>query len=840
MPGPNNNNDGRNSNTDGGDTNANTGPGIVVSFDDSVGHPQRSSSSAGAAAAAAAPSSNDNDGADTSIRISQEDAANPSTATFSENPNSPPSHRDTFSFNETSRLLGSSYSADITGDNEDSYFRVRPLGNISNNLSQHFPHSLFTPGADGTGNSNGGAGGQITNGDEWDTWKWWRTRIRYYVPIYGWLPKYQSTNLFNDLVAGFTVACLLVPQALSYGSLSNLQPINGLYTALMPVLVYSLLGTSRHLSMGPEALISMLIGTIVNDEIKHLLIGNPDPTDAEILAYSSNVAGVVCILVGVFTLVLGLIRFGFLDSMLSESSLRGFITGAAMVIIVGQSVNILGLHPDIDELPAHSSPIDKIRYMFRNTSNINSAAAIAGLCSLAFLVGSTLAKRKLKKKAPWVRNIPDILITVVVATIISTVFDLESRGVAVFGDVEASFPTPKIPTLPSSTNPKDVLTSAMTITVIGVIESLIVAREYASRNHYSVSSNRELVAVGASNIIGAIFSAYPAFGSLARSKLNDRAKAKSQLAGLFTFVFVLFSLLFLLPLLYYLPKPVLSAVIINTAISLLTRTPREIVFLAKIGAWHDLSLLTLVFVTTMLASVESGILLAVAISLIVVIKKSNVPKIKLLGHVAGKYNDFRPLPSTSNRSMNNVLRRFASRSSHGGGNTPSNNDVAEDEDEQVELVEGALIVRIEEPLYFANTGQLQARLHRLELYGDMRVHPSEEARMAPIRAVIFDVTRMPSLDGSAISIIINIVAQYHSRNVLVCFVNPCPQVEDMFDLSGLTSKVGYNMFFDKIQGALQYLNSLEVIPPLVSRGPDGSYESDDDRLGIGMVFESDI
>ncbi|KAJ2691115.1 hypothetical protein H4R19_006392, partial [Coemansia spiralis] len=167
---------------------------------------------------------------------------------------------------------------------------------------------------------------------------WWVQRIRYYVPIVGWLPGYDAGRLAVDVKAGFMVACLLIPQALSYSSLTQLPPVYGLYTALVPALAYGMLGTSRHLSMGPEALVSVLTGTLVKGQLVHLYAAHspaaPPPEAVE--RFATGVASVVALLSGAFTFALGMFRLGFLDSMISESSLRGFISGTAIVIIIGQ------------------------------------------------------------------------------------------------------------------------------------------------------------------------------------------------------------------------------------------------------------------------------------------------------------------------------------------------------------------------------------------------------------------------------------------------------------------------------------------------------------------------
>ncbi|PIA18407.1 hypothetical protein COEREDRAFT_18143, partial [Coemansia reversa NRRL 1564] len=598
-------------------------------------------------------------------------------------------------------------------------------------------------------------------------------RARYYVPIVGWLPDYSIGNFAVDVKAGFVVACLLVPQALSYSSLTHLPPEHGLYTALVPTLVYGLLGTSRHLSMGPEALISVLTGTLVKSQLKDFITSDSPntPSQDSIDRFSATVATAVALVTGLFTFVLGIFRFGFLDSMISESSLRGFISGTAIVVLIGQARIVLGIPTTSDVV--HSTPWNDLKYMVSHLGQTHAMTAAVSLGALALLRLIHAAKAQFTR-ARWLQNIPDTLVVVVLATIISWAAKLgEEHDVVIFGKVDGSLPRFQLPHVPTHGDTKDIVSSGITITMIGVVESVIVAREYASRNHYAVSSNRELVALGVSNAVGATFGAYPAFGSLSRSKLNDRAQAKSQMSGIITAILVAISLLGVLPYLYHLPRGVLAAIIVDAVSSLLSATPGTIAFLFHVQAWSDLFLLLFICLCSVAASVETGILLAVIISLTMVIKRSNMPRIKLLGRSTENDNDFYPIDGAPPTS------------------TPQH-------------VEGVLIVRIEEPLYFANAGQLHARLNRMEMYGDMRTHPSEAPRMNPTRAVVFDLVGMSAIDGSALEILLNIVHEYNRRNVQVVFVRVCDDVHVRFRQAKMDSEGGQYDFSD-IGSALSHL-----------------------------------
>ncbi|KAJ1765783.1 hypothetical protein LPJ74_006204 [Coemansia sp. RSA 1843] len=644
--------------------------------------------------------------------------------------------------------------------------------------------------------------------------KWWLRRIRYYVPIVGWLAKYSIGDLATDVKAGFMVACLLVPQALSYGSLTHLPPAYGLYAALVPALMYALLGTSRHLSMGPEALISVLTGTLVKGQLKHLYAAyspNVPPPDA-VDAFSAGVACAVGLATGLFTFALGIFRFGFLDSMISESSLRGFISGAAIYILVGQTRIMLGIPPPG---AVHSTPWNDIKYILSNLYRTHAVTAAISLAAIALLRLLRALKRRYKATR-WLQLVPDTLVVIIAATAGSWAARLnETHGVGIFGWVDGGLPVPAIPRIPAHAESKDIVSSAITITMIGVVESVIVAREYASRNHYAVSSNRELVALGMSNIVGSAFGAYPAFGSLSRSKLNDRAQARSHISGIVATALVLVSLLGLLPYLYHLPLGVLSAIIVDAVVSLLSATPKAISFLYAVRAWSDLFLLLFICMCSIVSSVETGILLAVVISLIMVIKRSNTPRIKLLGRSTVNASEFRPINDLVSRSNSSHRLSFSSFVSDSqdtairleNANASSDSECSSydtDQDAGVQHVEGVLIVRVEEPLYFANAGQLHARLNRLEMYGDLSVHPSEDPRMNPTRAVVFDLVGMADIDGSALEILLSIVHEYGRRGVRVAFVRLCSDVRSKFELSGMAG-AGAEYDFEDIHSALLHV-----------------------------------
>ncbi|KAG0010435.1 hypothetical protein BGZ81_002767 [Podila clonocystis] len=601
-----------------------------------------------------------------------------------------------------------------------------------------------------------------------DLWTTFRTRLRYYVPVFRWLPHYSMDGFGHDFIAGLTVACLIIPQSLSYATaLAHLDPIHGLYSAFIPGIIYSIFGTSRQLSVGPEALVSMLVGSAIAQQ-QHA-IGSTDPKTGLAIGV------IITLFVGLFTFFLGFVRLGFLDSVLSRALLRGFITAVAVVIIIEQSITLFGLkelaeHSGIGE---QSSTVDKFGFIFANFSQIHLLTTIVSFSSITFLLTFGSIKKRFTK-LPFLQFVPEILLCVILYTVLTGVFRWDRDGLAILGAMDGGgLQLPSLPSAPEGVSVRSLFGTSVLISIIGFVESIVITKQYATKHNYSVSPNRELVAMGVSNIFGGLFQAIPAFGSLSRSKINDKAGARTQLAGFITALFVLLAIFFLLPYFFYLPKPVLAGIICVAALSLLSEAPHDLKFMWQIQAWSDLGLLLLTFVATICVSVEAGTLIAIALSFLLVIKTSTYPRITIMGRMPGTKGKFRP------------IKDYPGIAEH---------------------IDGVLIVKVEEGLYFANTGQLKDRLHRLEVFGDMSVHPSEEARLNPVSHVIFDVENMPSLDASAAQILLEIVQAYHARDIKVYFVKLRENSRELFIKSDLLERAGGNRhFFRRTADAMDYI-----------------------------------
>ncbi|CAO3648635.1 unnamed protein product [Mucor fragilis] len=526
-------------------------------------------------------------------------------------------------------------------------------------------------------------------------WSTLKVRSKYYLPILQWLPLYNRQLFWG----------------LSYATaLCKLDAIHGLYGIAFPAISYAFFGMSRQMSVGPEATLALLIGSSIaqQEHLKH-----SDDYEIDPLAW----ACLMTFFVGIFTLLLGIFRLGFLDSLMSRALLRGFISGVALVVMVQQGITLLGLVERSKEwgISEASTTIERLYFLFTNIKYAHGLSSAVSITSVGILLTMRIVKSKYGQSRKWFQLFPDVLLVVVGSILLTHHFGWESKGLAILGKIEsAGIPLPSIPSFPPSKHMKDLLVTSAMISVIGFVESIVIAKIYSSRHNYSVSANRELVALGVANICSGLFQGIPAFGSVSRSKINDKAGARTQMACLVTGVIALLAILFLLPYFHYLPKAVLSSIIFVAVLSLLSELPEDLHFIFKIGAWRDLGLLLITFFATIIISLEFGTLLAVTLSLLVTIRETSYPRISIMGRVKGSVNKFKPV---------------------------------QDDPSEIEHLQDVLIVRIEEALFFANTGQLKDRLRRLEMFGDMSIHPSESPRRDESLYTIFDVGAMPTIDA---------------------------------------------------------------------------------------------
>ncbi|TCD66273.1 hypothetical protein EIP91_001602 [Steccherinum ochraceum] len=582
-------------------------------------------------------------------------------------------------------------------------------------------------------------------------------KVQYYVPSTAWIPNYSWSLLGGDVLAGITVASMLIPQSVSYAtSLAKLSPVTGLFSAAIPGIVYALLGTSRQLNVAPEAALSLLVGQAVSEILHHDHHENTNPELAG-LAIST----VITFQVGLISFLLGFFRLGFLDVVLSRALLRGFVTAVAVVISIEQLIPMFGLtalHHQVNP----QSTLEKFVFLVDNAfTNGHRTTTIISFAALAALVLMRNFKN-LFKKYWFIYRIPEVLIVVVVSTVLSDEFGWDEDGVDILGSVPINvggdfvrFPLHKI----TLRYLRKTTSTAVLIAVAGFLDSIVAAKQNAAKFEYSISPNRELVALGASNIVASFVpGTLPAYGSITRSRVNGDVGGRTQMASLVCSALVLLATFFLLPWLYFLPKCVLASIICLVVFSLLAEVPHDVKFYWNMRAWLDLTLMTLTFVFTIVWNVEIGIAVSVVISLLLVVHRSSRARMAILGRVPGT-DKWKSIADT-------------------------------DETEAVEEVPGVLMVRLRENLDFANTAQLKERLRRLELYGLDKHHPSEEPHRQFAQILVFHMADVETIDASAVQIFREILETYQHREVGLYITHLKRPVRVQFERAGIVELLG--------------------------------------------------
>ncbi|MDP9208260.1 MAG: SulP family inorganic anion transporter [Actinomycetota bacterium] len=434
------------------------------------------------------------------------------------------------------------------------------------------------------------------------------------VPVSQHLSGYQGSTFRRDLLAGLTVAALALPAAMAYAELAGLSPVAGLYALLLPTVAYTLFGSSRQLIIGPEGSIAALVATA----LVPLAAGDPG-------RYAS-LAALLALLVGACFLVARVVRLGWVADYFSRAVLIGYLHGVAVVLVIGQLAKLLGL--DIDA----RDPLAQLAEVVRELPELHGTTVLVGALCLASLL---LLRWRLPK-------LPGALLVVVAAIAASAALGLVSEGVATVGEIPSGLPGLALPTAPLG----DLLAlvpAALGIFFVSFSDEILTARSFAGHHGQHVSADTELTAMGAASLAAGITQGFPIGASGSRTAVNDQMGARTQLSGLLGAGAIAVVLLFLTEPMQYLPKAALGAVIVAAAIGLVDR-----------GAWQGLARTSQVEVAiaavTMAGVVAVGVLeallVAVALSIVDVARRSATPHDAVLGWVErlGRYANVRLHP----------------------------------------------------------------------------------------------------------------------------------------------------------------------------------------------------
>lgn len=423
-----------------------------------------------------------------------------------------------------------------------------------------------------------------------------------------WLGSYRPDWLRSDVVAGLTAAAVVIPKALAYATIAGLPVQVGLYTALVPMVIYAVLGTSRPLSVSTTTTLAILAGSALGQI-------SPDGDAATLLAGSATLA----LMVGAILIVAGLLRLGFVANFISEPVLVGFKAGIGVVIVLDQLPKLLGTH------------IDKGGFLHNLVATVQSVGH-ASLPTVAVGVFMVLLLVGMKRFTP---RLPAPLIAVALGIIGMSLFGLERFGVSAVGVVPIGLPAP---TLPVWSMAETLWSSAMGIALMSFTETIAAGRAFARSDEPVPQPNRELLATGVANIGGAFLGAMVAGGGTTQTAVNRLAGARSQLAALVTAALALGTCLLLAPLIGLMPNATLAAVVIVYSVGLIEPAEfREILSVRRTEfAWAVVAMIGVILLGTL-----QGIVVAIIVSLLALAYQVSDPPVHVLGRKPGT-NVYRP------------------------------------------------------------------------------------------------------------------------------------------------------------------------------------------------------
>jgi sulfate permease, SulP family len=410
-------------------------------------------------------------------------------------------------------------------------------------------------------------------------------RIARVLPIAGWAPRYQRAWLRPDLIAGLTVAALVVPKALGYAGIAEVPIQYGLYAAAAGTILYALFCTSRQISTGPSAALSAVAAGAV---LGAAATGNEAVTMVASITFVS----------GVFFVLLAVFKMGWISQFLSKAVIVGFLFGAGIQTTIGELAKVTGTKASGD------NSWQKMASWIGSLGDTHGATVVVGVVALVVIFG-------LRFLAP---RVPGALILVVGGLLATWLLGLEGRGVALVGDVPSGLPAVVLPDFTYiADHLPDVITAALALLMIGFSQTAGDARAFAARHRYQIDVSQESLAQGVANVGSGLLQAIPVSTSLSASSLNNETGAKTPLASLTTGGIVILTMLFLAPLFSQLPQAVLAAIIIEAVVMGMMDVPamRRLLRVKRFDFWIAVAALFGVLSAGVLAGVIIGIALSI-------------------------------------------------------------------------------------------------------------------------------------------------------------------------------------------------------------------------------------
>lgn len=566
-----------------------------------------------------------------------------------------------------------------------------------------------------------------------------KAQILKHLPAWQWLQDYSAGKFKSDALAALIVIAMLVPQGMAYAMLAGLPPIMGLYASMIPMIMYALIGGSTTLSIGPVAIISMMTFATLNPLFE---AGSPAYIEAAML---------LALLVGIISLLLGLLRFGFLIQLISHPVIKSFIIASALLIALGQLKFLVDIPLNGNSIPEFAQSL--VQYM----PNADMASLIFGIASILFLIylpkilNSQAVQGRIGSTNFIVKSVP--LILVVISIALTVFLGLKDLGIKTVGEIPSGFPPVRIPHW-NLDLALTLLPGAAMITMISFVESLSIAQATALQQRSHLNSNQELAALGLANISAGLTSAFPVTGSLSRTVVNADAGAKTPMAG------VLSSLLIILVTLYFtgffkdLPLVILAATIIVSIWKLVDFKP-------FLDTWRyskaDGIAMWITFFGVIFIDISTGLMIGIVSTFILMLWRISRPHMAVIGLVEGTQH------------FRNVQRRHVLTSPE------------------------VMSMRIDENLTFLNANALKGFL-----INQVSQHPQ-------LRHVVINCSSVSSIDFSALEMLEDINGELDKLHIRLHFSEIKGPVMDRLQHSKLLKQLSGQIYLTHYQ-AMQDLS----------------------------------
>lgn len=512
-------------------------------------------------------------------------------------------------------------------------------------------------------------------------------KLTFTLPLHSVLKTYRRAYLQRDIIAGATVAAVAVPQAMAYAQLAGVNLTAGLYAAMVAMVVFAVISSSRYVIMGPDAAMAALAGAAVIP----MAGGDADRAIA--------LVAVLAFFIGLISIISVIARIGFVAEFLSRPILLGYMAGLALVVIATQLPKLFGI-----EAPANTNFIGSVAYLFANLGHAHGATVVLSLVAIAIAV--LLMK--------GFRRLPVSLILLIFGTLFSWFFDFSNMGIAVIGDIPTGLPVPDLPSI-ELYDLQNLIIPAMAMMLIAYANTIANARTYAAKKKESVNSDQEFIGLGISNIASGLYGGMPVSASSVRTAVNYTSRAKTQVSQLFGALCIGIVLVALSPLLKYLPIALLAVIIVLAVTPLFNYKELKSIW----HAWRSealLAIITMVGVATL--GIYQGLLLAVLLAVLNMLRKSAFPNDAILGVAAdGSVRDMSRPPKTRE-------------------------------------IPGLKIYRFDAPLYFGNANYFRHRVLQI-------VDESPEQ----IHWFLWDAETITAIDSTSGQMLLGLIDELRSRKV---------------------------------------------------------------------------